>query len=169
MMDKIFDTIRSLVLDDALCLEQNTRKHSTTQQNETLLRGCLTESDATVGVGKRFLTFELLGAPHLIRTTTDVACGSTPVSPSQCATSRDIPNEFANRDALTHIVMHLESLGASEQDKDFASEAHPLPGSVHKASVIYPETRSVNLHGHDNKVEAKGASRVHSLLAILVS
>lgn len=35
----------------------------------------------------------------------------------RCQWAWDDPNEFANEDALTHVLVHVESLKAPEQDE----------------------------------------------------
>ena len=60
-------------------------------------------SDAAIGSAKNGLGLELLGTPYIIQNTTFEIDESTPGFLFQFA--RDIPNEFANGDILTHILV----------------------------------------------------------------
>lgn len=71
--------------------------------------------DATVGVLTYLLTSALSGGFYLIQITTCEICESTSGLLFLCA--RDIPNEFADGNALTHVFGHVESLGTPGRDK----------------------------------------------------
>ena len=68
----------------------------------------------------------LSGALYLVRNTTYNFCESTPG-----LHVRDIPNEFANGDALTHILVRPEPFGAPEPDNILREKSAPLPLHCH--------------------------------------
>ena len=65
---------------------------------------------------------------------------STPGLLFQCA--MDIPNEYANGDALNHILAHVESSGSPEPDRRDLAQNIPLP--KHCFSVGRKEARETS-------------------------
>lgn len=71
-------------------------------------------SHAPGGMHKYFMRLESLGAFSPIQNTTYEVCESTTGILFQCA--REILNEFANGEALTHVLAHPGPFGSPQPD-----------------------------------------------------
>ena len=61
---------------------------------------------------------------------------------------RDIWNELADRDAPTHIPMHLESLGAPDPDRTLCKSAH-VPYALNRPESGFKIAKQYLVNGNE--------------------